>query len=168
MALDAATAQDMINKLEDDRKRYLDTLTKAHEVLAQALNTAAATGKPAPPLTTGRLRRNTGTTLATTIDVESVKKIGGSTLSVDDESDTDDDESLFVQQKLPAETYDEGGLRKHIKEYSWTDAGKSILADVIGNEDILQRPKTIFPTGLRELADRSHLSHYTILNGMLS
>ena len=164
MALDAATAQELITKLADEREKYLSTLNKAHEVLAQALNAAAAASSPSQALTTDRLRRNTGNTLATTIDIESVTKNADSTFSADDESDTDDDESLFVQQTLPSESYDEEGFRKHIKDYAWTEAGKAILGNVIGNEQILQQ-KAIFPTKLGEVEDRSHLSHYSILNG---
>lgn len=159
MALDTATAQEMLKQLADDRTKYFDTLSRAHDVLAQAL-TAASSGKPPPRLTTEAVRRNTGA-LSASLEVESVSKDSGN--SIEEESDTDDDESLFVQQTLPKESYDEEGLRKHIKDYKWTEAGRKILGDVAGRDQVVQRG-TIFPTKAGEAEDRSHLSHYSIYN----
>lgn len=161
MALDTATAQEMLKQLADDRTKYFDTLSRAHDVLAQAL-TAASSGKPPPRLTTEAVRRNTGA-LSASLEVESVSKDSGN--SIEEESDTDDDESLFVQQTLPKESYDEEGLRKHIKDYKWTEAGRKILGDVAGRDQVVQRG-TIYPTRAGEAEDRSHLSHYSIYNGM--
>ena len=161
MALDAATAQEMLQQLADDRTKYFETLTRAHSVLAEALS--AASGKPPPRLTTEAVRGNSGAESATA-EVETVSK--DSANSVEEEySDTDDDESLFVQQTLPREVYDEEGLRKHIKEYDWTEAGRDILGQIAGRDQVVQR-ETIFPTSTGEVEDRSHLSHYSIFNGM--
>lgn len=162
MALDAATAQEMLKQLADDRAKYFDTLSRAHDVLAGALS-AAASGKPPPRLTTEAVRRNTGSEFATP-EVESVTKDSGNSVE-EEESDTDDDESLFVQQTLPRESYDEEGLRKHIKENDWTEAGREILGNIAGRDQVVQRG-TIFPTNVGEVEDRSHLSHYSIYNGM--
>lgn len=161
MALDAATAQEMLKQLADDRAKYFDTLGRAHDALAQAL-TAASAGKPLPRLTTEAVRRNNRAASAS-LEVESVSKDSGN--SIEEESDTDDDESLFVQQTLPKESYHEEGLRKHIKDYEWTEAGRDILGDIAGRDQVVQRG-TIFPTKAGEAEDRSHLSHYSIYNGM--
>ena len=164
MALDAATAQEMLKQLADDRTKYLQTLTRAHDVLAEALSVASS-GKPPPRLTTEAVRRNTGAESAT-LEVETVSKDCGNSVEEDEEEDnTDDDESLFVQQTLPREVYDEEGLRKHIKEYDWTEAGRDILGNIAGRDQVVQRG-TIFPTATGEVEDRSHLSHYSIFNGM--
>ena len=159
--LDATTVQDLIKKLEDDRKAHLESINKTHELLKQLLGASTA-GSSSIPFTPERSRRYTGTTLATTLDVESVLKT--STLSTNDESDTDEDEALYVQDPLPSESYDEDGLKKHIREYRWTDAGKKILQGLLDKPDILQR-SSIFPSEF-PAEDRSHLSHYTILDGM--
>lgn len=162
MALDADTAQEMIRKLADDRANYLDTLTRAHEVLAQAL-TAAAAGNtesninPLPRLTADAVRRNT----ATTLDVVSVQK--DSTFSAEDDSDTGDDESLFVQQSLPQEEYDDKGLRKHILQYAWTDSGRAIIGAILNNQPLSEQ-KSVFPVKLGPVEDRSHLTHYSIFD----
>lgn len=166
MALDAATAQDLIKKLAEDRATYLETITRTHDLLAKALE-VQATGQVHPPLTTERLRRNTGTTLATTTTDDIVTAPKDSNFSIEEDTDTDDDESLFVQQTLPPESFHEEGLRKHLREYAWTEAGKRILRDILENEEVLTR-RHLFPTQLGPVADRSHLSHYSIFDGTFS
>ena len=163
MALDAAAVQDLIKKLEDDKTTYLDTVSRTHDLLARVLEGQAAEG-PQTALTNERLRRNTGTTLATTTTDDVVTVSKDSNFSVDDDSDTDDDEALFVQHSLPAEKFDEEGLRKHIREYTWTEAGKSILRDIVGNNEVLTR-RCLFPTRVGPVEDRSHLSHYSLFDG---
>ena len=155
MALDAATAQEMLRKLAEDRATYLSTLTRAEDLLSQAL--AASAGiKTTPQLTSETIRRNTGSTF----DVESVQN--GSTTQVDSDSDTDDDESMFVQQGLAPETYDEHGLREHIKTYKWTKAGREILGGIL--TDLPSEKESLFPRSLGAVADRSHLTHYSIFD----
>ena len=161
MPLDAATTQDMLKQLADEREKYFDTLTQAHHVLAQAL-AATSSRKPPPRLTTEAVRRNTGLESAA-LEVESLSKDYENL--IEEDSDTDDDESLFVQQTLPRESYNEEGLRKHIRDYDWTKAGNEILGDIVGSDQLVQRG-TIFPTSVGEVEDRSHLSHYNIVNGM--
>ncbi|KAL8933134.1 MAG: hypothetical protein Q9216_006511 [Gyalolechia sp. 2 TL-2023] len=155
MALDAATAQEMIKKLAEDRATYIDTLSRAHDVLGKALE-AAATGKDPPKLTSDAVRRNT----VTTIDVESIQK--SSTFSPDG-SDTDDNESMFVQDPLPKEQYNEPGLKKHIREYNWNSAHREIIGTVLDNKQLLERT-CMFPITRGPVDDRSHLSHYSIFD----
>ena len=159
--LDATTVQDLIKRLEEDRKAHLESINKTHELLKQLIGASTA-GSSSTPFTSERSRRYTGTTLATTLDVESVQK--SSTLSANDDSDTDEDEALFVQDLLPAESYAEDGLKRHIREYNWTDAGKNILEGLLDKPEVLQRT-SVFPT--RDPAeDCAQLSHYSILDGM--
>ena len=156
MALDAGTAQEMLRKLADDREAYISTLTRAEDVLTQAL-TAAAGIKVTPRPTSERNRRNTGTTL----EVESVQN--GSSTVLDSDSETDDDESLFVQETLPPESYDEQGLRDHIKEYEWTQAGRNILGDILTRSPPAEK-ESLFPRAVGSAPDRSHLTHYSIFD----
>lgn len=150
MALDAATAQEMVRKLAEDRSNYLNTLNRAHDLLAEAL-TAAAGGRLPPRLPTD----SDANTIIT--DVAS----GG--WSVEDESITDDDESLFVQQPLPQEEYTHEGLRKHIKLHRWTQSGRAILGNLLNNNKFLGQD-CLFPVRLGSVEDRSHLSHYSIFD----
>ena len=167
MALDATTAQELIKKLAEDRATYLDTIGRTHDLLAKALEAQASGKTQAAPLTIERLRRNTGTTLATTVTDDIVTTSKDSNFSVDEDSDTDDDESLFVQHTLQAETFDEEGLRGHIREHPWTDAGRSILRDILDNEETLTQ-RHLFPQKLGPVEDRSHLSHYSIFDGEIT
>ena len=166
MALDAATAQEMIKKLAEDQAQYLNTLNRAHEILAQAL-IATSTGKPAPRLTTEGIRRITNSSAGHKTEVESVKKDSkGSILSAeDDEPSTEDNESLFVSQHLPSRRYDEDGFWKHLHEHEWTDAGRAILHEFLEKKHVV-RKEYIFSRAHKELKDRSHLSHYSIFDGM--
>ena len=165
MALDAATAQEMIKKLAEGQAQYLHTLNRAHDILAQAL-AAASTGKPAPRLTTEGVRRIPNLRAPPKLEVESVKKDSkGSILTAeDDEPSTEDNESLFVSQHLPPRRYDEDGFRKHLHEHEWSDACRVILHELLENLHLV-RKKNIFPTAPNALKDRSHLSYYSILDG---
>lgn len=165
MALDAATARDLVNQLTEDRATFLDAIGRTNELLTRLLESQThATGRDNPPLTTERLRRNTAATLATSTTDDIVTTTKDSNFSIDIDSDTDDDESLFVQQKLPPESFDEEGLRKHIRDYSWTEAGKNILGQILDDDEVLTR-RHLFPIRSGPVRDRSHLSHYSIFDG---
>ena len=161
MALDAATAQELIRQLTADRNQYPENLNRTTDLLAKAI---AASGNivhnPPPeipqPLTADTLRRNT----ITGIEVESVNQTH-SVFTGDDESSLDDGESLFVDRPLKPESYSVNGLREHIRNHKWTTAGRQILRDIIGNENVLQRP-TLFPTSIGTSDDRSHFCHDSI------
>ena len=156
MALDAATAQELLRQLAEARATYLSTLTRTEDVLTHALN-AAAGFRTSPRLTSENIHSSTEETL----EVENVQN--GSIAQVDSDSDTDDDESLFVQQSLLPESYDELGLRKHIKEYNWTEAGRAILGDVLETE-LPSEKVSLFPRAPGAVPDRSHLTHYSIFD----
>ena len=162
MALDTETAQELIRKLAEDRAAYLDTIDRTHDLLAQAL-TAVSGGKPPPKLTAETVRRTENVRRDTngTGDIESVLK--DSTFSGEDETDSEDDESLFVQQELPEERYDEEGLKKHIQEHQWTEFSRAIVSDILDDQKLL-RKKSMFPQLPDPVPDRSHLTHYSIFN----
>ena len=156
MALDANTALLLIKKLDDDRANYLNTLGRAHELLAQAL-AAAATRNAPTPLTAETIHRNN----TATVNVESVPI--DESFAQDEESETADDESLFVQQLLPKEEYDEEGLRKHIKEHNWTEGGRAILRDILDDATFHERA-SLFHSGQWSAGDSLHLPHYSIFD----
>lgn len=150
MALDAATAQEMVRKLAEDRENYLSTLNRAHDILAEALTAAAG----------GRLP----TRLPTNSDINTITTdVASGAWSIEDESVTDGDESLFVQQQLPQEEYTHEGLRKHIQLHQWTPPGRAILGNLLNNNKFLEQP-CLFPVQLGSVEDRSHLSHYSIFD----
>lgn len=161
MALDASTAQQLIKKLDDDRNNYLDTLGRAHDLLASALG-AAAPGNIPIRLTAETIQRSN--TVSTTIESVPIAE----NFALDDESETEDDKSLFVQQVLPKEEYDEEGLRKHIKEHPWSGGGRAILRDILADANFL--PNTsLFPSCQTPAAELPageilHIPHYSIFN----
>lgn len=155
MALDAATAHQLIQKLDDDRANYMDTLGRTHELLAQALAAAAAGNIPIR-LTAETIHRNN----TAAVNLESIPT--NESFALDDESETDDDESLFVQQLLPREEYDEKGLRKHIQEHNWTEGGLAILKDIL--HGYFPERASLFATGQWPAEDVAHLPHYSIFD----
>jgi hypothetical protein len=156
MALDASTAQQLIKRLDDDRANYLDTLGRAHDLLAQAL-AAAAPGSIPLRLTAETIHRSN----TASANIESVPRDGS--FALDDESETEDDESLFVQQVLPKEEYDEEGLRKHIKEHGWSGEGRAILKDILDNVKFLANT-ALFPPWQMPAGEVLHLPHYSIFD----
>lgn len=164
MSLDAATAQELIRKLNSDRDQYLESVNKTTELLVQAIAASGGTNyNPLSRLAPQRpvvdpFRRPT----IAALDVESFNQTH-STYSADDDSTSEDGDSLYTDQPLQTEKHDIDGLREHISTYQWTRAGKQILHGVIGNLELLKRP-AIFPQDLDTSDDRSHLSHGTVLD----
>ncbi|KAL8952024.1 MAG: hypothetical protein Q9222_002043 [Ikaeria aurantiellina] len=174
-------ASSILKKLEEDRMAYQDSLTRTHELLAQVLNGTSAGFENILPLSSdGRLQRNSlstaaqltrdqiqhrEATLENSVSSGGAKNQGKSSLHGEDESkaesDTDDDEELFVQEPLPAQSYSEESLEEHIRSYKWTASGYMILDSILksGNVHPIR-----FPTSFGPVDDRSHLSHYTILD----
>jgi hypothetical protein len=159
MALDDAVVRQLLKKLEADREAYLATLARTHELLAKALSTKSESKA-------GGLEVVPETDLLETLH-QPVKKSGvpeslgqSSTFSAEDD-ETDDDESLFVQDTLPPETYSEHDLREYLRHYSWTEHGQNILGPVVRDRQFLDRP-SLFPLDAGAQADRSHISHHNV------
>ncbi len=128
MALDSAGVKELLQKLDTDREAYLSSLTKAHETLARALKVSNIRGPNSPSAVprspTPRLQpRNTN--LTTLFDVENLQK--GSIFTGEDSSDREDDESLFVQDPLPPESFSEDDFRNHLKHHDWDEYARRIL-----------------------------------------
>ena len=155
MALDAATARQLIQKLDDDRTNYLNTLGRAHELLAQAL-AAAASGDTPIRLTAESIRRNENAA----VGLETIPT--NESFTLDDESETDDNESLFVQQLLPREEFTDTGLRTHIRKHNWTEEGLAILKDIV--DEYFPEKAPLFATGQWPAEDVANLPHYSIFD----
>ncbi|KAK3167866.1 hypothetical protein OEA41_004312 [Lepraria neglecta] len=62
MPLDAATARELVKKLAEDKASYLHTVDQAHDVLAQALSSAAEESSASPIAATELLDPDTAAT----------------------------------------------------------------------------------------------------------
>ncbi|KAI9653280.1 MAG: hypothetical protein M1831_006115 [Alyxoria varia] len=160
MALDARTAEQLIQKLTDDRNAYLESVNKTHELLLQVINSTAhgaPSNSPKPNLTTDLIQKQN----AANLEVDSVNKDLGSTLAPD--SDDDENESVFAQSPLPREEYSMEGFRTHLRNYRWTDPARKVLEGVMEDGNIMSQ-RCLFPNEKGPVADRSHLSHYSIFD----
>jgi hypothetical protein len=135
-----------IQKLTD----RIDALVKVNErlirVLSQSLPSAAeaapaerphnripasasvATSPTLPPTIplTGRTRRYTPVSV---LDIESDRK--ASLFTGEESSESGDDESFFVQDTLPPESFAEEDLKRHLKTYQFEPHGQTILQEIL-------------------------------------
>ena len=160
MALDTATAQELIRIINADRERYLDSLNRTTELLQKAIAASGAidsgpVSRP-QPLTADGLQRSA----FAAIEIESTDH-AGSAYTGEDDSSAGDGDSFFADSALEDESYDIEGLINHIRTHKWSTAGVKILRGVLANDSLLQRP-LLFPTDLQTSDDRSHLSHGSI------
>ena len=75
--------------------------------------------------------------------------------------ESEEEHVCFVQDPLPAKSHDEEELRGHIVTYNWTESGQKLLDPLLHNMLHMKLPEN-----LREVADQSEWSHYSILDGM--
>jgi hypothetical protein len=61
-----------------------------------------------------------------------------SIFSGDASSDSEDDESFFAQETLPARDYSESDLIEHLKTHEWDVYNKYILQDLLRNLSLLE------------------------------
>lgn len=158
----------------------LDALVLVNERLIQALtqstaspislnkpiNTVAAstpsTTSPAlPPTvpTTTRARRNTPVSV---LDFESIKK--PSLFTGEESSESEDDESFFVQETLPPESFSEIDLKTHIRKHDWEAGGRALLEDIYEDEARLAEAQLVprETDAIREHATYHHMNVYEV------
>lgn len=80
-----------------------------------------------------------------------------------DDSDTDEDESYYVQEALPPQSFDHEHLRDHLKSYNFDQYGRQILANVICNRGRLKNP-SLFPEDGDTAEDKKNYSHYQVFD----
>ena len=162
-ALNEETAKELIKKLDV----YTESANKIQELLSRALSSAPArsdnglhlnVGPSLSKLTTEAINRQNTASL----EVDSVLRDQGSTACGDD-SDDDENSSIFVQTPLQREEYDLEGFRDYLQSYQWPETSMEVLDGVPDDKSILTSP-SIFPTQSGEVADRSHLCHYSIFD----
>ncbi|TKA71522.1 hypothetical protein B0A55_06115 [Friedmanniomyces simplex] len=162
----------LLKQLDAQKDAYQETFRQVHELFAQNI---AATVSPASKVPTtpslppqsprqsvsgnterANRARKVSTGLATLTTSSESKRTG-------DDSDADDDESLYVSGTLEPELYTEESLRKHLQSYKWNPYGAKILETVIDSPPrLLQTPLVTRRKG--PVDDRSHLSHYQVFD----
>ncbi|KAF2119694.1 hypothetical protein BDV96DRAFT_486430 [Lophiotrema nucula] len=138
----------------EELRKQLETLQRSHDTLLRSL--AASNGSFGPSSETtnipgsGIKHRNSDAATAVFADT--------STLSGESE---DEDESYFVQDELPSQSYDHEHLREHLKKHDFNEHGREILSAIITDRGRLKQPY-LFPQGSGPAEDRSHYSHYQV------
>jgi hypothetical protein len=166
-----ANPDELLKKLDDLHRAYLDTFTKAHEALAHQLggNTAVS---PAGP--SRRRRRSTldpdaerplvtNTTSARHINFgTSDSTIFGTNESSFSDDISDDDDELYVQDTLPPYKFDTEHLRDHLRHYKFNESGMTLLETVVNQSGRLLNPSALFPQYPSN--ELYHNSHYTVFD----
>jgi CorA-like Mg2+ transporter protein len=143
MALESAAVKELLQKLDTDREAYLTSLTKAHEILARALSVSNIPRPNPPPvprsptewITRVQTRNTSDPGLTSLIGPENPQK--GSIFTGEESSDSEDDESLFVQETLPSESFSENDFRHHLKHHGWDKFARGILESVLQDKELL-------------------------------
>ena len=144
---EALPPRELVKKLVEDKASYLRTVDQAHDVLAQALSSAAEEGSASPTAATELLDPDVATNArASYLDTHDVlaKAVSAVVIapaampetekpyeeaSSRGDSDAGEDKltssqpTFRSQELLRSEFYTEDGLRGHIKEFNWTEAG---------------------------------------------
>ncbi|KAK0253743.1 hypothetical protein LTS09_011321 [Friedmanniomyces endolithicus] len=162
----------LLKQLDAHKDAYQETFRQVHEVLTQQITATvppASSASATPSRSSqspaqsgswnteraGRARKSSNGLATLTTSSES-KRTG-------EDSDAEDDESLYVSSTLKPELYTEDSLRKHLQSYKWNPYGAKILETVIDNPTrLLQTP--LVPRRRGPLEDRSHLGHYQVFD----
>lgn len=166
MALDNAVVKELLQKLDADREAYLASLNKTHETLARVLtgsNNPRPNSPPALPRSPTELSpqlQPPSTGVTSLFDVDNRQK--DSIFTGEESTDSEDDESLFVQATLPPESFSEDDFRHHLKHHDFEDHGRRILEPVLLDKDILRAPKLFQDDGVKQNGTSSQSTHATV------
>ncbi|KAF2186731.1 hypothetical protein K469DRAFT_738499 [Zopfia rhizophila CBS 207.26] len=138
----------------EELKKQLEALQRSHDALVRSITLSNGAFGPSDA---SNLQRS-GLDKLRDSDLPNVGFADTSTLS--DDSD-DEDESYFVQEELPYQSFDHEHLREHLKKYEWDEYGRQILSTVVTDRGRLKDPH-LFPTHRGPAEDRSHYSHYQV------
>jgi hypothetical protein len=122
----------------DELRKQLEVLQRSHDALLKSITQSNGSFSPASDVP--NIRR------ASTRDDRHV------TNPVFADSD-EEDESYFVQNPLPSQSFDHEHLRQHLKKHSWTEHGREILSSLFKDRGRLKEPE-LFPTKTGPAEDR--------------
>jgi hypothetical protein len=156
----APSTEELLKKLDEQHRAYLDTFKLVHEALS---HNAAVNTNPASPGPSRRRRRSTIEQDVERPDRRKFAKPGsvpGTSVLTGDSDESDEDDDLYVQTPLPSYKFDHENLRQHLKRHAFNESGKKILETVIENGRLLN--PMLFPEYASN--DRSHNSHYSVFD----
>jgi hypothetical protein len=137
--------------------------THANAPIKSDPTSASGSNSPSLPPTiplAGRTRRNTP---VSALDADSVRKPSLYT-GEEDSSESDDDESFFVQDTLPPESFAEEDLNRHIRSYRFEPHAQAILKEILKEPQSLDKVSLIpaEPDVSREHAAYHHANVYEV------
>ena len=158
--MDTNRVETLIRELDMQREAYINTFQKVHDLLTQNLAASApSTGLPrsetrSSPQSLSRAVTDPEATLLNSSTEPSSFKASSKSKSTGDDSDPEEDEEIYVQTPLDPRSYDEEGLRNHLRSYSWTPYGRKLLDGVVGNPSRVSAVP-LLPTRGQAATDRS-------------
>jgi hypothetical protein len=163
------STEELLKKLEEDRDAYLATLQKVHEALAKnIISSKSPQALPTSPLSrslgSDRISRlSLGESDRPLLGVSAPATFKSSFVSGETDDLSDDDEDLYVQDLLPATSFDDEHLRTRLKKYKWNEHSRQILESLVTKEGRLKHPH-LFPSGKTFNEDGSHYSLYQVFD----
>lgn len=164
-SLNPTELQRLLRDLDQQKEAYDQALRKVQEYVASppALPVNGSISLPLhnlsqPPLSPTstyakpNLRKSTG---LSTLETSSGSRLTG------DESDDEADQSLYVQEPLPQEFYEDDAFREHLRKYPWDVDGKKILGNLAGENVTSQN---LISPQKGPLPDRSHHTHFQVFD----
>jgi hypothetical protein len=164
---------DRIDALVQVNERLIRVLSQSLPAASEAAHTNApiksaptstsGSNSPSLPPTiplAGRARRNTP---VSALDADSVRKPSLYT-GEEDSSESEDDESFFVQDILPPESFAKEDLNHHLRSYRFETHAQDILEEILKDPQSLEKASLI-PVGTdvsREHAAYHHANVYEV------
>jgi hypothetical protein len=146
----STNTEDLLRRLDEQHKAYLDTFRLVHEALSHNVSTNTKVGSP---VSQGKRRRRS------TLEHDNVERpypmSTAPTHRSFDSDFSDDDEAFYVQEPLPSYKFDDHHLKQHLKTYKWKEDGRKVLENVDWKGNL-------FPEVLPE--GSHHHSHYSIFD----
>ena len=138
-----------------------ETFTKLHNLLARILTPTSqeTTATVSDSRPSGEITPQFSRTARLSSDATGPSTGRSTVLSPDDNGgdyleQLPEDNNIHVQTPLEPETYDENGLRSHLRSYPWPHHARGILEGVVGN--LSRIGHALIPRHTEKLQDRSH------------
>lgn len=151
--------EELLKRLDDQHRAYLETFRLVHEALAQSV---AGNAIASPISSTTKKRRRSTLERSDTERLFKPTAPTTTSLTTAESDSSDDDDELYVQNTLKCYKFDTEDLRQHLRTHNFNEEGLKLLETVITNRGRLLDPAEIFPQYPPE--EKSHNSHYSVFD----